>query len=771
MPSDPRLKHGIAVGILLLVGLMWHGFLLTNDGLIWDSWYVQSWLLNKNWAVLNEFFGSVGMPIYGWLYAPFAFAPDIVFAFMLATVSCLLAQAVLTYFLGQRLAGMNPHESLCLALLAQAMPVFTAGQDYIMFFFVFMQTLFLAAALITVRVLEVEGWRHATLRIVAVLLFLASFYNAALLVFYGGFFVLLFLKWWRGCAGAPLASAWKFVCLYPDFLLLPPVAWTLRNKLTPQFGWYETYNNPVENIHLILPSLQSFFQNVIPFHFLQLIQWIAGNPVVTGIIVIGVIGMALRGPRFLTVTRGSVAGWPMFAFGLLLLFLAIFPFAAAGKGFSPRPIGEPSRYTILTALPLAILVFCFLRVIMLPKVGISSKWFAPVCLGLAIALGCQIPPVYVAERAEWIVSRSIMHNVVKNDDIRRSSVVILQGCGLSSEIVYGIYAFASAFGDFSRLVTPTVPQNRRFFTPSEIQLTLYRTTALPNTLNQVNPSGQQTLLEVLRNRDDLSDGSLAWIYLRLRVVGSQEEMSEFLGRLTSLRSGILRPETPLVPGLPDFISRAEKDALASRHFVNEAGLEMVPVSSGVWVAKYETTQGQYQAVTGKNPSLFKDSVRPVECVSWNEAAAFCRILTESEVKGGRLPEGHRYRLPTLQELEKVSQDTPVANAVLAGEQLFWHTEPCGSRPSNPLGLHDIIGNVWEWTDTWADKEQKQKLSFGGSFANTTEQLLPYPRINHSMDFFSRALVRRLFGPTRRDYPDQAFWDRGFRVVLSDASAD
>jgi len=757
-------SHWFGIGILILSGIIWHGYLLTNDGTIWDSWFVQSWLVNKNWPALNEFFGSVGMPVYAWLYAPFAFAPDIVFAFMVATVGCLLAQTILIYFLAIRLGGLNSQESFCIALLAQATPVFTAGQDFIMFFFVFMNTLFLLAALVTTRALEFSGWRQIVLRVAAILMFFVSFYNAALLVIYGGFFLLLFFKWRLENPMKLWASAWKFGCTHADLLFLPPVSWFLRNRLTPQYGWYETYNNPAENISLILPSLQSFFVNVLPFHVKQLGEWIGAHPVIIGALVIGVVATALRGPRLLAVARSRTGFLSLICFGILLLFFAIFPFAAAGKGFSPRPIGEPSRYTSLTGLPLAIILFASLRALLLPKPGTTSRWFAPICVGIAIVLGCQIPPVYVAERAEWVFNKSVLTNVANNEEVRKSSVVVFQNFGMTNEIVYGIYAFASVFGDTSRLVTNQVPQNRQFFTPSEIEMTLLRTSMLPNFLNQVNPAGQQLLLVATRNRGGLNDFQIAQKYLMLRLFGTSAEMKSFLSNLTTLQTGVLKTSTPLLSGLVGL--DPPEPGPAGGKFTNTFGIEMMPITGGWWAAKYETTQKQYERVIGVNPSLFRDPLRPVERVSWHEAVEFCTQLTCVERKAGRVPNGFEYRLPTTKEFEILSANTPLSDAVIASSELHWHTQPVGSLSPNPNGLYDVIGNVWEWTLDWAEKGKYQKLCAGGSFVNFPAELALHPRRGEFMDFFSRTMVNLYFGPTRRDYPDQSFWDRGFRVVLA-----
>lgn len=545
-PSEP-VKHLPAVLMLAFAGLMWHGFLLTNDGLIWDSWYVKSWLEEKNWRALSEFFGSVGLPVYGWLYMPFAYAPDIVGAFMVATVLCLLTGSLLTYLLGVRLGGLTPGESLCVALLAQAMPTFTAGQDFIMFFFVFMHTLFLAAALLAVMSLEVRGRRRIVLRVAALLIFFASFYNAALLVFYGGFFLLLFFKWRRGNPSPWLQGAISFCFTHADFFLLPPLAWILRQITTPQFGWYEDYNSPLANLPFILPSLRSFFVNVIPYHTTHWGIWVLSHPVVTGGIILTVIASGLHGSKGWICARSRITSLPMGGFAVILLFLAIFPYAAAGKGFSPVPVGEPSRYTILTGLPLALLVFTGVRLVLLRKEGSTSRWLLPACAGFAVVLGCQIPQVYVRERSEWITNLSVLTNVKHSERIRASSVILLTNCTLSHQTAYATYAFHSVFGDFTRLVTGAPPANGAFFTPSEISMHLRLSMDLPSVPTAVDPSGQQIVTMVNTTQQFLPAWDMCVAYFWLKHTSRADAVLDFLSGLTALHCEVIKPRATPPP--------------------------------------------------------------------------------------------------------------------------------------------------------------------------------------------------------------------------------
>src|SRR5476649_2772135 len=72
----------------------------------------------------------------------------------------------------------------------------------------------------------------------------------------------------------------------------------------------------------------------------------------------------------------------------------------------------------------------------------------------------------------------------------------------------------------------------------------------------------------------------------------------------------------------------------------------VTLTKGFYMGVYTVTQEQWQAVMGKNPSLFKGEKNlPVETVSWDDCQEFVKKLREKDKKA--------YRLPTEAEWEYV----------------------------------------------------------------------------------------------------------------------
>jgi len=142
---------------------------------------------------------------------------------------------------------------------------------------------------------------------------------------------------------------------------------------------------------------------------------------------------------------------------------------------------------------------------------------------------------------------------------------------------------------------------------------------------------------------------------------------------------------------------------------DERPVHQVTISKAFYLGKYEVTQGQWQAVMGTNPSAFPgDPNRPVDQVSWDEAQAFINKLNAME--GVKL-----YRLPTEAEWEYAARagSTTIYSFGNDPKQLgdyAWyrgnaehHSHPVGQKQPNTWGLHDMLGNVWEWVHDWEGK--------------------------------------------------------------------
>jgi eukaryotic-like serine/threonine-protein kinase len=179
----------------------------------------------------------------------------------------------------------------------------------------------------------------------------------------------------------------------------------------------------------------------------------------------------------------------------------------------------------------------------------------------------------------------------------------------------------------------------------------------------------------------------------------------------------LIPAGKFLMGEPDFKERSKQE---DDHPAHE-----VTISKPFYLGVHEVTQREYEIVMGKNPSFFNDKNKggpdfPVEKVSWNDAADFCRRLSArtDEKKAGRV-----YRLPTEAEWEYACRaDTSTlfhygpglsANeANIDGNfpyggglkgQFLKHTTKGGTYKPNAWGLFDMHGNVREWCNDWYDE--------------------------------------------------------------------
>ena len=180
------------------------------------------------------------------------------------------------------------------------------------------------------------------------------------------------------------------------------------------------------------------------------------------------------------------------------------------------------------------------------------------------------------------------------------------------------------------------------------------------------------------------------------------------------------------------------------------------------MGKHPVTQEQYKQILGTNPSQFNGSNLPVETVSWEDATAFCKKVSEKA--------GLMVRLPTDAERECACRagttttyytgdgDADLARAAWYDVNSGGKTHPVGQKESNAFGLYDMHGNVWEWCQDWYEAykpgavvnqqgppEGQFRVLRGGSWSFVAR--------------FCRSAYRYWANPGDRDYYF------GFRVVV------
>ena len=95
-----------------------------------------------------------------------------------------------------------------------------------------------------------------------------------------------------------------------------------------------------------------------------------------------------------------------------------------------------------------------------------------------------------------------------------------------------------------------------------------------------------------------------------------------------------------------------------------------------------------------NPTTFKGDNLPVDSVTWNQADAYCRAV--------------EMRLPTEAEWEYAARAGTTKERYGDIDKIAVvdtaSTATVGSKLPNAWGLFDMLGNVWEWTNDWYDKD-------------------------------------------------------------------
>ncbi len=132
----------------------------------------------------------------------------------------------------------------------------------------------------------------------------------------------------------------------------------------------------------------------------------------------------------------------------------------------------------------------------------------------------------------------------------------------------------------------------------------------------------------------------------------------------------------------------------------------VTLTEGFWMADAPVTQALWRAVTGDAPSRFEGDARPVEQVSWDDCQRFLEALeARAPGLGARLPTEAQWERACRAGTQGVNHLGSV-DARRLGRVAWFHSNSGGEthavrgKAPNPLGLYDMLGNVWEWCHDW-----------------------------------------------------------------------
>ena len=156
---------------------------------------------------------------------------------------------------------------------------------------------------------------------------------------------------------------------------------------------------------------------------------------------------------------------------------------------------------------------------------------------------------------------------------------------------------------------------------------------------------------------------------------------------------------------PFYLGAHEVTVGQFRAFVSATGYRTEAEASGEGGTVYNSAEKRFEPIpecNWRNPGLPlpQSDDEPVVQVSENDAAAFCRWLSDQD---------HRfYRLPTEAEWEYACRARTTTRWCMGDDpaqldQFAWvrdqvgcSTHPVGRKKPNAFGLYDMHGNVWEW---------------------------------------------------------------------------
>jgi len=314
---------------------------------------------------------------------------------------------------------------------------------------------------------------------------------------------------------------------------------------------------------------------------------------------------------------------------------------------------------------------------------------------------------------------------------------------------------------------------QRFDDLYELLLPLYQQAKqTPSQLPQ-NPFATRTWQEVV------SGVQFSWIAGGSFTMGASESETQWLTDNFSAQRYQARfaHELPAHPAIVDDFWMGVTSVTVGQfaQFVRESGYATEAEQAGVAYAYHNGAWGSVRGVNWRKPGFKQDDQHPVVCVSWFDAKAYCRWLSEVTGLSYALPSEAQWEYACRagsQTAYSVGDDLVACDAhfswskkdspLVSAQRFIKQTSPVGVYPANAFGLFEMHGNVWEWCEDRFDQQFYRREEALGN--NPLCQRGAAFRVRRGGGWSDTApFLRSAY--RGRAYPDVAYSDMGFRVVI------
>ncbi|MBV8879683.1 MAG: SUMF1/EgtB/PvdO family nonheme iron enzyme [Planctomycetaceae bacterium] len=224
-------------------------------------------------------------------------------------------------------------------------------------------------------------------------------------------------------------------------------------------------------------------------------------------------------------------------------------------------------------------------------------------------------------------------------------------------------------------------------------------------------------------------------------------------------------ETVALPGVPGQIPPFRIGVKEVTWTEFNTYFESKDMASGVDAVTRPTRAISYFGQVGV-PAHFLDPKRPVTNLRWHSSIAYCDWLSKKT--------GGYWRLPTESEWEYAARAGEAGDAPASLDDVAWHkgnsqarTHEGGEKKANAFGLHDMLGNLWEYCLEFQSGTEFAPVLKGGCWSSPAELLKYSTRTGVPLTWFEE-------DPNR---PRSVWWltnkdvSQGIRVVCAADPAD